>query len=263
MPPSAGNGAVPSDPGLCRQREVLESDLPFVAFWLASIALFLYQQWWLAALAGVLASLAAYQAVVLASIAGVVSPHREEAEPSRLDGSARGALDHRGLAGLRARHQRRAARWSARRLYADLQSPSSRAETEERGGSNGPYGMALFPGVVAGYVLARPALGANRRRGSDGRRGVGRPESVVLDLLRLGSLVMLSCLAVAERIPVFVRGPIFSRPLLGKNLFAGSQRYLLPVVLPVSILVARSLSGRWLKWGAAAQAILSIGLDDT
>ncbi|MEO7649941.1 MAG: hypothetical protein ABIZ80_05700 [Bryobacteraceae bacterium] len=49
----------------------LESDVPFVAFWLASIALFVGQRWVLAALAMVLASLAAYQAVLLTPILGL------------------------------------------------------------------------------------------------------------------------------------------------------------------------------------------------
>jgi hypothetical protein len=42
--------------------------------------------------------------------------------------------------------------------------------------------------------------------------------------------------------------------------FAGSARYLLPVVLPLAIVVADRLSPKWLIAGAAAEAVLSLGL---
>lgn len=46
----------------------LEADIPFLSFWMASVALFAARRWALAALAMVLASLAAYQAVLLTPI---------------------------------------------------------------------------------------------------------------------------------------------------------------------------------------------------
>src|ERR1017187_68950 len=46
----------------------IESDLPFVAFWLLAVACFVYQRWWLGAAASVLAALAAYQAVPLVPV---------------------------------------------------------------------------------------------------------------------------------------------------------------------------------------------------
>lgn len=46
----------------------LESDLPFLAFWMLAIAAYLNEAAWLAAVAGALAALSAYQAIVLAPI---------------------------------------------------------------------------------------------------------------------------------------------------------------------------------------------------
>src|SRR5262249_31704008 len=49
----------------------LESDLPLLAFWMASAALFCGGRWWWAAMTMALAAMTGYQAVVLTPILGI------------------------------------------------------------------------------------------------------------------------------------------------------------------------------------------------
>lgn len=59
-----------SVPAFVIQGTSLESDVPFLAFWLLSIALFLSERLWLAAVAMALAAMSAFQAVLLVPVLG-------------------------------------------------------------------------------------------------------------------------------------------------------------------------------------------------
>ncbi len=253
----------------------LESDVPFLAFWLASVALFVTAAdrrsfSWLAAaaVALTLASLAAYQAVVLIPILGCyLLLHRRTWWPGwavlaapaavlaawqlfeRLTG---GVLPAGVLAGYFKSYGLQAA---ANKL------DNAVALTVHAGWLVFPLlALAAFrrvPRWVWAVVLAAAGAGA-----------------VWLDASPLfwasygiGLLVVLWCLAALKRwddkdsffLAAWV--VLFFAAALAL-FFAGSARYLLPIAAPVALLVTRQLQERraWLAAGFALALLLGLSL---
>ncbi len=200
----------------------LESDLPFLAFWMAGVACFVAGRWMPASLAMVLAALAAFQAVFLTPILMVYvwlcRPKNRTAwlvtlvAPATILGwqlferlqsgtlpvaVAAGYMNSYGLQAL-ANKVRNAAALSVHACFM------------------------IFPALLPGAILL-----AWKRRDR---------ETAFL----------------AAWIALFFGGAVVV-------FFAGSARYLLPMAAPLALLVSR-LRPRWLAVGFAAQLALSLAL---
>ncbi|HEY7391187.1 MAG TPA: hypothetical protein VH640_21910 [Bryobacteraceae bacterium] len=203
-----------------------ESDLPFLAFWMAAIALYCAGRFWLAAGAMVLASMAAYQAIFLTPILAVYaylypSRDRKGAVPwialltppftlgayQLFERLSTGALPAAVLTGYFATHNFQALALKIRNAEA-LAIHSC---------------WIVFPVLLPGTIWL-----AWRKRAEPATR------------------FLLAWIAIffAGAIAVF---------------FAGSARYLLPIAAPVALLASR-LSVKWLAPAFAAQIALSLAL---
>ena len=200
----------------------LESDIPFLAFWMAGLALFLARRYALAAAALALAAMAAYQAVFLTPILAIYT-------------------------WLYARRSKSAwmvilvppvvvAGWQLYELISIGKLPLAVLAGYFR--TYGTQSLAFklrnaaalpvhFCWLVFPVLLPPAFLLSWKRRDAD-------------------SLFLTAWIAIflAAGIGIF---------------FAGSARYLLPIAAPVALLVSR-LNTRWLSAGFAAQMILSLSL---
>ena len=197
-----------------------ETDVPFLAFWMASIALFVAGRTWAAALAMVLASLTAYQAILLCPIlalylllvpaqrrrwAVLLAPPATIVAYQLFERFSTGALPASVLTGYLTVYET---------LQAKLQN-----------------GLMLFihSWFIVFPALIPPALVLAWRR---------RKEPDTRFLLAWIVIFFLSAVAVA---------------------FAGSARYLLPMAAPVALLASR-LDRKWLAAGFVLQLALSLAL---
>ncbi len=201
----------------------LESDLPFLAFWMAAIALYCAGRPWLSAAAMALAAMAAYQAVFLIPILAVYTWLYDRRNPSRW------AVLLTPLAVFGA--------WQ---LFERL--------------STGALPAAVLTGYFASYNLQTLAIKL-RNAAALGIHFCW----IVFPLLLFASL----WLAWRKRrepatrfflawIAIFLAGAV-------AVFFAGSARYLLPIAAPVALLASR-LPLKWLAAGFAVQMALSLGL---
>ncbi|HWC97483.1 MAG TPA: glycosyltransferase family 39 protein [Candidatus Sulfopaludibacter sp.] len=197
-----------------------ETDVPFLAFWMLAIALFVAGRLWAAALAMVLASLAAYQAILLCPILAVYlwlhPEHRRRwllllVPPATIvayqlfERLSTGALPASVLTGYLTLYET---------LHAKLQN-----------------GLMLFihSWFIVFPALVPPAFLLAWRR---------RKEADTRFLMAWIVIFFLCAVAVA---------------------FAGSARYLLPMAAPVALLASR-LDRNWLAAGFTLQMALSLGL---
>jgi hypothetical protein len=200
-----------------------ESDLPFLALWMAAVALFCGGRLWLAAATMALASMAAYQAVFLTPILGVYVWLYDRADRRRwaaiftpplviaawqiFERLSTGALPAGVLTGYFAAYQFQTLAIKGRNAAA-LAIHSC---------------WIVFPALLpAGLWLAW-----RKRR-----------EPQTRFLLAWTAIFLAGAMAV---------------------FFAGSARYLLPIAAPVALLASR-LPAKWLAPAIAAQMALSLGL---
>jgi len=207
-----------------------ESDLPFLAFWMAAVALFCAGRVWLAVLAMALASMAAYQAVFLTPIlavyvwlyhradrrrwAAILTPPLVIAAWQIFERISTGELPAGMLAGYFAAYNFQTLAIKARNAAALTIHAC----------------WILFPGLLAAALWLT--------WGSRARRLKGRPTSETRFLLAWISIFFAGAIAV---------------------FFAGSARYLLPIAAPLALLASR-LPAKWLAGAFAAQMALSLGL---
>jgi hypothetical protein len=210
-----------------------EPDVPFLAFWMASIALFCSGRAWLAAGAMALASLEAYQAVFLMPVLGAYwwlsrtpdSPGNRRRDrkgveffliltPLIVIGAIQvferfstGAVPAAILSGYFTHYG-----------FQDLENKLRNAAALAI-----HFCFIVFPALLPGAAM----LAWRRRRDRD-------------------TQFLLAWIAIffAGAVTVF---------------FAGSARYLLPIAAPVALLVSR-LRPRWLALGFVLQMTLSLGL---
>lgn len=235
----------------------LESDLPFVAFWLASIAFFVSAvdtnsklTLFVSCCAMALATLSAYQAVVLVPILLLYARRNRVAIAASLTPLFVVAL------------------WQ---LYERLSSGALPAGV--LAGYMQTYGFqALVPKIKNAVALTAhlgwlifPVLSF----AAFGRRALAlivlMIAAAIYDWNPLfwasigtGAVVLIWCAAnwrdwLSQWILIFFAAAL-------AIFFAGSARYLLPIVLPVALLAARRLSLRILFTGLAIEATLSISL---
>jgi hypothetical protein len=235
----------------------LESDLPFVAFWLAAVAFFVYERWWMAAAASVLAALVAYQTIVLAPVLGWhLLRHRRTlrawiavlAAPLTIvawqiyERLTSGALPAGMLAGYMQSYN----------LQAFAQKLKSAAAL------TGHTGWLVFP-VLSLLTFWRGPMWVRIASAMVTLAAALADQNPLFWISSgVGSLIILWC---ASRLRDFLCWWIvvfFAAALV--LFFAGSARYLLPIVVPVAILVSNHLGTKWLVGGAIAEAAIGIGL---
>jgi Dolichyl-phosphate-mannose-protein mannosyltransferase len=201
----------------------LESDLPFLAFWMAAVALFCAGRLWLAVAAMALASMAAYQAVFLTPILAVYV-----------------WLYYRG----------------DRRRWAAIFTPPvviAAWQIFERL-STGALPAGVLTGYFAAYNLQTLAIKARNAA------ALAIHSCWIVFPALLPGAAWLAWRKRAEPqtrfllawIAIFLAGAV-------AVFFAGSARYLLPIAAPVALLASR-LPGKWVAAGFAAQMALSLAL---
>ncbi len=200
----------------------LESDLPFLAFWMAAVALFVAERYILAVLALALASMAAYQAIVLTPILGLYAWVHARRKPVAWAAALTPPLV--------------IAAWQIFEWLSVGQMPIA---------------------VMAGYFHTYGFQSISAKLRNAGALLV-HCCWIVFPLL----LPPAFLLSRKRRDPdtLFLAGwiAIFLAAGLG-IFFAGSARYLLPMAAPVALLVSR-LNTRWLAAGFAAQMALGVSL---
>jgi hypothetical protein len=203
----------------------LESDLPFLAFWMAAVACFVAGRWVWSAIAMVLAALGAFQAVFLTPILAVyVWIYR------RKDRQARLATLLTLVAPLALLVSQLLERWYSGALPVAVSAGYMRSYGLQTAANRFRNAAALavhacfmvFPALLPGAILL-----AWKRRDRD-------------------------TAFLAAWIALFFGGAALL-------FFAGSARYLLPMAAPTALLVSR-LRPRWLALGFAAQLALSLAL---
>jgi 4-amino-4-deoxy-L-arabinose transferase-like glycosyltransferase len=236
----------------------LESDLPFLAFWMAAIALFVIAvhddsriALLGAAVASVLAALAAYQAIFLAPVLAVYLIERRPrwlaawcvalAAPVALgawqvfERVSGGALPASVLAGYMQAYNMQALAQKVRNAAA----------------------LVAHSGWIVSPVLVR-----GTRRGWIGAAAAAiaaafyDPNPMFWGSFACGVLVLVSCFRrdfLGRWALIFFAGALIV-------FFAGSARYLLPIAAPVAILAARSASTRMVTAAFALQMAISLGL---
>jgi hypothetical protein len=209
-------------PAFAINGNTLESDLPFLAFWMAAIACFVAERWQAAAIAMVLAAMSAYQAVFLTPILAV-------------------------YVWLYRRKDRRA--WAL-----TLVPPATVAAWQlfERVSSG-----ALPATVLTGYMSSYGLQDIVNKLRSAAALTVHACFLVFPALLPAAVAVSWKrrdrdTAFLAAWIALFFAGALVV-------FYAGSARYLLPMAAPVALLVSR-LRTKWLAAGFAAQMALSLAL---
>lgn len=232
----------------------LEADLPFAAFWLLSIALFIAavdrhstRLLAFAALAMTLAALAAYQAVILTPILLAYAWPRARkwracwiamltAPAASLlwqlfERLSSGALPADVLAGYMQTYGLQA---------LDHKIQNAVALT-------GHLAWVVFPGLWLPPLLAIPAAGG----------------AAFYDLnplfwgsIAVGAGILIWCTQhwrdfLAQWVLIFFAAAL-------AMFFAGSARYLLPIAVPIAILASRYARRRWLEFGFGAGLVLSL-----
>lgn len=201
----------------------LESDLPFLAMWMAAVALFCAGRLAWSAVAMALAALAAYQAVFLTPILAVyllLYRRRDAAAwiviltpPAVL---AAWQLFERATTGA-------APVAVATGYFSSYHLQALTAKIRSGIALSGHFCFLVFPALLPGAAV----LAWRKRREPDTR-----------------FLVAWIALFFAGALAIF---------------FAGSARYLLPMAAPIALLASR-LPARWLAAGFAANLVIGLGL---
>lgn len=239
----------------------LESDLPFLAYWLACVALFVYavddargSRLGLACAAMAGAALAAYQSVLLVPILAVYLWQKRRTwwqawvalatVPAILGGwqlyerLSTGALPATVLAGYFKTY--------------DLQNTLAKLNSAEA--LTAHAGWIVFPALV---VLACRNRWAQAAGLAAALAGIALDPSPLFWLPFGCGVLLIVSQRPREFLSVWIL--LFFAASLAL-FFAGSARYLLPLAAPVAIFIAQRLSWRALAWGIAAQASLSLCL---
>lgn len=242
----------------------LESDLPFVAFWLLSVALFLTavdrRSLWLllgASSAMFFAALTAFQSVVLAPILLLyVYWHAHQWRPAWIaactaplvivvwqlwERVSNGALPATMLAGYMQTYGLQALAQKIRNAVA----------------LTGHLAWLVFPVLPVAALrpnwrwlfLIAPAVVA---------AALYDPSPLFWVSIGTGVLILVWCATHVKEFPAAWILIFFASALV--IFFAGSARYLLPIALPLAILISARLSSRWLTVGFLAGLMLSLAL---
>jgi hypothetical protein len=230
----------------------LESDLPFVAFWLLAIALFVHavdgrsaRLLFASSLAMGLAALAAYQAVFLVPILFLYGRKWRAAALATL--TAPVVL---GIWQLFERFTTGA--FPATVVAGYMQSYALQALAQKLKSAialTGHLGWIVFPALWPPPLIAIPvAIGA----------AFYDLNPLFWGSIAVGVGILIWCARnwrdfLAQWVLIFFAGALIV-------FFAGSARYLLPIALPVAILATRRVSLRWIQVFIICELALSLGL---
>jgi 4-amino-4-deoxy-L-arabinose transferase-like glycosyltransferase len=230
----------------------LESDLPFIAFWLLSTALFVsavdrHSLTLLAAssLAMLTAALTAYQTVILFPI---LLLYGRKWRPSWIAALAIPAV----LGGWQLYERLSTGALPAGVLAGYMQSYGLQAFSQKLKNAaalTGHLAWLVFPALWLPSLLTLPfAVGA----------AFIDPNPLFWASIAVGAGIVIWCARnwrdfLCQWVLIFYIGALVI-------FFAGSARYLLPIVLPVAILATRRVGPKWLYAAAAGEVVLSLGL---
>ncbi|MBX9599476.1 MAG: hypothetical protein K2X35_00675 [Bryobacteraceae bacterium] len=247
-------------PALVVNGNSLESDVPFLAFWLAAIALFTRGRIVLSAICSAAASLFAYQAVLLVPVLGLYWWLQKEKRPVAWLAIFTAPL----VIGLWQVYERAASGAFPAAVLAGYLGPLQLLTQKLRSAAalTGHLAWVAFP--VLAWLASRgaprwvPAAAAIAGLGG----ALLDPHPLFWASFATGVLVLCHA-AWGLRRPEerFLNGWLVI--FFGASLvlfFAGSARYLLPLAAPLAILIANRVPARSIYAGCAAQAVLSLGL---
>ncbi|HTA72395.1 MAG TPA: glycosyltransferase family 39 protein [Bryobacteraceae bacterium] len=230
----------------------LESDLPFVAFWLLTIALFVYavdhrSPGLLAAssIAMGLAALAAYQAVFLVPILFLYGRKWRAAALATLTAPV-------VLLAWQIFERLGTGAFPATVVAGYMQSYALQALAQKLKSAvalTGHLGWIVFPTLWLPPLTAIPtAIGA----------AFYDMNPLFWGSIAVGAGILIWCARnwrdfLAQWVLIFFTGALIV-------FFAGSARYLLPIALPVVILATRKMGLRWIQGAVVCELVLSLGL---
>ena len=230
----------------------LESDLPFVAFWLLAIALFVQavdrrspSLLVASSLAMGLAALAAYQAVLLVPILFLYGRKWRLAALAALTAPA-------VLVAWQIFERLGTGAFPASVAAGYMQSYALQALAQKLKSAvalTGHLGWIVFPSLWLPSLIAIPAaIGAS----------FYDPNPLFWGSIAVGTGILLWCARnwrdfLAQWLLIFFSGAVVI-------FFAGSARYLLPIALPIAILATRRVSLRWIQVAVICELVLSLGL---
>jgi hypothetical protein len=210
----------------------LEADVPFVALWLLSTALYVlavdrnsHPLLLASSIAMALTALTAYQSILLVPILFPLRPEMAERAHRRLHTHRRAP----GLEHFRAPLHRRASGRHSRELHDHLRSPGAGAKDQKRRRAHRSFGLAGLP-----HPLDSVALRAALRH----RRGAFYDLNPLFwGSIAVGVGILIWCARhwrdfLAQWVLIFFAGALVI-------FFAGSARYLLPIALPIAILATQ------------------------
>lgn len=235
----------------------LEADLPFLAFWLASIALFVravdrrsIPVLALSAVAMTLAALTAYQAIVLVPILLLYGYKWKPAWIAALTPPI-------VIAAFQLFEKLTSGALPAAVLTGYMQSYGLQAFTQKLKSAvalTGHLGWLVFPALTVAaffrrqfWILAVMAAAAFYDTNPLFWCSIGA-----------GILMLAACATQAREFAAQWVLIFFASALV--IFFAGSARYLLPIALPIAILVTSRLTTRWLAAGICLGTALSLAL---
>ena len=230
----------------------LESDLPFTAFWLLAVALFVHavdhrSPGLLAAssIAMGLAALAAYQAVFLVPILFLYGRKWRAAAWATLTAPV-------VLLAWQIFERLGTGAFPATVLAGYMQSYALQALVQKLRSAvalTGHLGWIVFPSLWLPPLAAVPiAIGA----------AFYDMNPLFWGSIAVGAGILIWCARnwrdfLAQWVLIFFAGALIV-------FFAGSARYLLPIAVPVAILAARRASLRWIQAAIVCELVLSLGL---
>jgi 4-amino-4-deoxy-L-arabinose transferase-like glycosyltransferase len=244
-----------------------ESDLPFLACWIAAVALFVAAVdagsrplLAFSALAGALAAFDAYQAVVLTPILAFYLWRSERrrwmtawaatlAAPATVfawqifERISSGALPAQVLAGYMQSY--------------GLETVAKKLENAIA--LTGHVAWLAGPLIAAAAFWHIPRWGWSIAAAAGTLAAIYDPNPLFWVSITLGAEVLVWCALRARQNFLAAWVVVFFSAALA-IFFAGSQRYLLPIAAPVAILAACNLRRRWLVAGIALQLPISLGL---
>jgi 4-amino-4-deoxy-L-arabinose transferase-like glycosyltransferase len=238
----------------------LEADLPFLAFWMASIALCVegLEMW--AALAAALAGLTAYQAIFLTPIlAAYVWSKRRERKLANMRVWVPVLAAPVTLAAWQLWERATTGAIPATMLAGYLQTYGLEALVSK---IRNAAALAVHSAWIISPLLVIAAFARGRWRtltACAAATGAALHDPNPLFWISIGCSVLLLIHVVEQRdflsawIVIFFGGAI-------AVFFAGSARYLLPIAAPLAILTARRVPARLLWIGFALQMALSLAL---
>jgi hypothetical protein len=233
----------------------LETDLPFLAFWMTGFALFVSRRFLLAGVALFLAAMTSYQAVVATPILCVWC----WLDARRSKNAWIVALTPVVAVGGYQLYERMTSGALPAAMLAGYFQTYGLQEIEDKlrnaAALTVHLGWLVFPLAAMAAFRNWPAIGAGAIAGAAGI--LIDPHPLFWLSFAAGVIILAGCLQRRDWLSAWIL-LFFAAALV--LFFAGAARYLLPIAAPVAILVSNRLSRKWLVAAFAPQMALSLAL---